>query len=68
MNTAVSRGSAERGRMLNRRVDEFVGKPLVALAGVAHRTKRFFRPLPPPVQEERRIAVLTLGAIGDLLL
>lgn len=48
---AVSRGRLERGRLLHRRLDVFVGKPLVALAGVAHKIKRFFRPPSPPVQD-----------------
>ncbi|MDL2207404.1 glycosyltransferase family 9 protein [Desulfovibrio sp. OttesenSCG-928-F20] len=61
-------GRTERGRILHRRLDECAGKALVFLAGIAHRVKRFFKPSPPPVQEAKRVGVLTLGAIGDLLL
>jgi heptosyltransferase-2 len=68
MNSAVSKERAERGRMPHRRLDVFAGKALVALAGLAHRARRSFRPPSPPVQEAKRVGVLTLGAIGDLLL
>ena len=58
----------ERGRILLRRVDTLAGKPLVALAGLAHRGVRLFRPPRPAAREARRIGVVCLGAIGDLLL
>lgn len=58
----------ERGRILLRRMDTLAGKPLVVLAGLAHRGARLFRPPRPAAREAGRIGVVCLGAIGDLLL
>ena len=54
--------------MLQRRLDAWVGIPLVFLAGLANRARRVcVKPSPEP-GEIRRVGVLCLGAIGDLLL
>ena len=49
-------------------MDTLAGKPLVVLAGLAHRGARLFRPPRPAAREAGRIGVVCLGAIGDLLL
>lgn len=49
-------------------MDTLAGKPLVALAGLAHKGARLFRPPGPPAWEAGRVGVICLGAIGDLLL
>ena len=49
-------------------MDTLAGKPLVALAGLAHRGARLFKPPRPAAREAKRIGVICLGAIGDLLL
>lgn len=58
----------ERGRILLRRLDTLAGKPLIALAGLARAAVRFFAPPRSDARESKRIGVLCIGAIGDLLL
>lgn len=54
--------AGERGNTVLRLLDRWAGVPLVLLAGLAHRK----RAAPPAVL--RRVGVLCLGCIGDLVL
>lgn len=58
----------ERGDILKRRLDRWLGIPLVAIAGGAKSLRRFFSFASFPVKNPRSIGILCLGAIGDLLL
>ncbi|MBD5646694.1 MAG: glycosyltransferase family 9 protein [Desulfovibrio sp.] len=58
--------AAERGNRLHRWLDRYAGIPLVALAAGARRLERPRRKADP--EEPRRVGIICLGAIGDLLL
>ncbi|MCC8195005.1 MAG: glycosyltransferase family 9 protein [Deltaproteobacteria bacterium] len=58
----------ERGNRMQRRLDSWVGIPLVAVAGCANAVRRFVAPVRGAPEQARRIGVICLGAVGDLLL
>lgn len=58
----------ERGSNLMRSLDVWMGIPLVALLGSGRRIRKIVAPAGRPLVETRKIGVLCLGAIGDLLL
>lgn len=58
--------AAERGNRLHRWLDRYAGIPLAALGAAARMVERPWRPADP--EAARRVCVICLGAIGDLLL
>ncbi|SBV90808.1 Glycosyl transferase family 9 [uncultured delta proteobacterium] len=58
----------ERGNQMQRRLDSWVGIPLVALAGGAKRFRNLVAPPRFAAESAGRVGVICLGAIGDLLL
>lgn len=58
----------ERGNQMQRRLDSWIGIPLVFLAGCALRVRRLFAPRRFDPAAARKVGILCLGAVGDLLL
>lgn len=58
--------AAERGNRLHRWLDRYAGIPLAALGAGARMLERPRRPKAP--EAARRVGIICLGAIGDLLL
>lgn len=58
--------AAERGNRLHRWLDRYAGIPLAALGAGARMLERPRRPAAP--EGARRVGIICLGAIGDLLL
>lgn len=58
----------ERGNQMQRRLDSGIGIPLVFLAGCVLRVRRLFAPGRFDPATARKVGILCLGAVGDLLL
>lgn len=58
----------ERGNQIQRRLDSGIGIPLIFLAGCAARVRRLFAPTGFDPATARKVGILCLGAVGDLLL
>lgn len=58
----------ERGSGAKRKLDRWVGIPLVAAIAATKKARGVFAPPFPPASAINSIGVLSLGAIGDLLL
>ncbi len=58
----------ERGNRMQRRLDSWVGIPLVVMAGCGKRIRKILPSSGGKTEDAGRIGVICLGAIGDLLL